>query len=71
MTENFFERVQVPAIHQEMRSKRVPEIMEPHVIYPCPFQRTPPPSLQICVRFAGFGIFKDVPVAVPGKIEFE
>jgi hypothetical protein len=58
MAENFFERVQVPAVHQKMKGKRMPQVMEPHVIYPCPFQSTPPTSFQICIKFTGFGIFK-------------
>jgi hypothetical protein len=44
VSEDFFERVQVPAVHQKMRSKRMTKVMKPHVIYPCPFQRTPPTS---------------------------
>ena len=32
--------------------------MESHVIYPRPFQRTLPASLQICIRFPSFVVFK-------------
>jgi ATP-dependent DNA helicase RecG len=34
VAENFFQGIKVSTVHQEMRSKRVPEVMEPHVIYP-------------------------------------